>query len=338
MTGHARALSLRKVSVDDTIDTDRLLGAVTYGADVHPPHPAGFGAVPMPVLPDDNVAHTAWFAKGSFTTGSHGNLQYRYGEHVLFGFIALNEADFPPTSEASTIQLASHAAYSAIFEMIGMAGFRHLVRCWNYLPRINAADGVLERYRQFNIGRQDAFIAAQRSHLAGAPSASALGTMDGGLVVYFLASHAEPHAIENPRQISAYHYPDQYGPRSPTFSRATLLPLPGMEALFISGTASIVGHETLHHGDIAVQTAEALRNIDIIVRQANLKSRLGGFATRDLCMKVFIRHKESLEAVARVLREHLGDSIDVTWLQADICRAELLVEIEAFGYRDEASA
>ena len=338
MTRHSRALSLRKISAEEAIHADDFLGAVTYSAGGHLPHPSGFGSVLMPVLPDNGVMHSAWFAKGPFTAGAHGNLQYRHDNNILFGCIAMNEADFPSDNETGAIQRISDAAYAAIFETIEMTGFRYLVRCWNYLPRINVSDHGMERYRQFNIGRQDAFIAAHRSYLADSPSASALGTMDGGVVVYFLASHAEPQTIENPRQISAYHYPDQYGPRSPTFSRATLLPLPGMEALFISGTASIVGHETVHHGDIAEQTAETLRNIEIIVEQANLKSQLGGFATRDLCLKVFIRHKENLETVARVIRQHLGGTIEVTWLQADICRAELLVEIEAFGYRDEIPA
>ena len=332
------ALDLSRVSADDAIDADHLLGVVTYCARGHDPHPASFGVVPMPVLSDEGVVHSAWLAKGPFSTGSNGNLQYRYDGNVLFGFIALNETDFQQTGDVSAILHASHTAYTSIFETMEKTGFRFLTRCWNYLPRINDVDNGLERYRQFNIGRQDAFIAAQRSYFAGSPSASALGTVDGRLIVYFLATHAEPLAIENPRQLSAYHYPDQYGPRSPTFSRAALLPLPGMEALFISGTASIVGHETMHRQDIAAQTAEALRNVDTVVAQANLKSRLGAFKTRDLSIKVFLRHKEGMENVAHVLREHLGDNIDVTWLQADICREELLVEIEAFGFLDEVSA
>lgn len=325
------SLNFRTILAHDAIDQDCLLGAVSYGAD---PHPVSFGSVPMQVLPDGGTAHTAWFARGPFVAGSHGKLQYRYDDQILFGFVVLNEADFPATCEASSIQQISLAAYSAIFGTLDLTGFRYLVRCWNYLPRINEVESGLERYRQFNIGRQDAFIAAQRSHLAGSPSACALGTINGGLVVYFLASHAEPQAIENPRQMSAYHYPDQYGPRKPTFSRGTLLPLPGMEALFISGTASIVGHETLHHEDVLKQTAEVLRNIQIVVAQANLKSHKGEFAVRDLHMKVFIRHWEDREAVAAVMHAQLGDNIDVIWLHADICRAELLVEIEAYGCLD----
>ena len=62
--------------------------------------------------------------------------------------------------------------------------------------------------------------------------------------------------VENPRQVSAYRYPPTYGPRvadllargaGRTSAAATI-------ALFISGTASIVGHETVHQGDVRAQT------------------------------------------------------------------------------------
>lgn len=337
MTHHCKPLELGRISEAVPIGVDRLLGAVTYGVGGHA-HPACFGSVPLPVLPDGGLAHTAWLASGPFMAGTHDGMHYRCDEHVQFGFISLNEADFPSTDEASAIQQVSQAAYLAIFATIEKAGFNHLVRCWNYIPHINADDKGLERYRHFNIGRQNAFIAAHCSHLAGAPSACALGTKEGALIVYFLASRAQPHTIENPRQLSAYLYPEQYGPRSPNFSRAALLPLPGMEALFISGTASIVGHESVHLDDVKAQTTEALRNIEIVVEQANLKSRLGGFTTRAMNMKVFIRHAADMENVLSALRERLGEGIDTILLQADICRADLLVEIEAFGYSDHEPA
>ncbi|KAF0201045.1 MAG: hypothetical protein FD173_2200 [Gallionellaceae bacterium] len=326
------ALGLRRFSEDEAIDEAGLLGAVTYGTGIQYCHPLSSGIVPMPALPSGGTTHMAWYAGESFTAGSSGNLQYRHDDNVLFGFIALHEAEFSSDSQACALQQATRAAYTTIFDTLKKTGFTYLTRCWNYLPHINVDDDGLERYRNFNIGRQEAFIAARRSHLAGSPSACALGTAEGCFIVYFLASRAEPHAIENPRQMSAYYYPDQYGPNSPAFSRAALLQLDGTEVLFISGTASIMGHESVHLGDVAGQTAETLRNIEAVVAQANLKSLFGGFSTRDLCMKVFIRNREDWERVNQVLREYLGDNIDVTCLQADICRAELLVEIEAFGF------
>ncbi|MDP5239224.1 hypothetical protein Q9Q94_06770 [Uliginosibacterium sp. 31-16] len=320
-----RILDLQSLAPRDA--GEDLLGAVIYGA----PQTLEAAAVgvPLRVLPAGGRTCTTWLSPGPFVEGHTGELNWRHNEHLLFGSISLREAG------QSTLQQVSHQAYAAVFETLRLTGFPYLARCWNYLPRINLDGGGLERYRQFNIGRQDAFIAAEQAWLAGAPSACALGTAEGDLVLYFLASRVLPQAIENPRQISAYRYPERYGPRSPTFSRASLLALPGQEVLFISGTASIVGHESLHRDSVVAQTEETLRNIAVVVEQANLKSGIGGFSSRELILKVFVRHAEDIPVVAQVLRTQLGPDLDVIYLQADICRAELLVEIEAFGFRDE---
>ncbi|HEX5126100.1 MAG TPA: Rid family hydrolase, partial [Rhodocyclaceae bacterium] len=165
-----------------------------------------------------------------------------------------------------------------------------------------------------------------------APAACALGTKSGGLVLYCLASRSAPRSIENPRQVSAYHYPERYGPRSPYFSRASLLALSsGQHVLFISGTASIVGHESLHVGDVLAQTEESLRNIAALVEQANQRLADQVFSVQDLYYKVFIRHGKDFDAVSEVLRR-LGPASTPVYLEADICRAELLVEIEATGF------
>jgi len=80
-------------------------------------------------------------------------------------------------------------------------------------------------------------------------------------VVYFLASPARARALENPRQISAYRYPRDYGPDSPTFSRAAIAAATVGQQLFISGTASILGHESVHIGDAGAQARESAANI-----------------------------------------------------------------------------
>ncbi len=98
------------------------------------------------------------------------------------------------------------------------------------------------------------------------PAASALGFESGPLTIcFFAAREAMPLAIENPRQVSAYKYPEDYGPRSPTFSRASAIELHGQTVLFISGTASIVGHQTMHAGDVVAQTQETIVNIKATV-------------------------------------------------------------------------
>ena len=283
------------------------------------------------VLADARAVDAIWDAGDPFRAGLRGQLRYRHNQHVLLGYVALDEADFPASGAIGPIQRATQAAYAAIFDAIDCAGFPNLVHCWNYFPRINEYEHGLERYRQFNIGRKDAFDDAHRRWSTRAPSACALGTRSGKLIVNFLASNFEPEAIENPRQVSAYDYPSQYGAQSPTFSRATLLTLPHRQALFVSGTASIVGHESVHVGDVAAQSAETLRNLEAVVEQANLRAPGSGFSTQSLSIKVFLRHARDREAVEAVLRESLGDRADLAWFQADICRADLLVEMAGFG-------
>jgi enamine deaminase RidA (YjgF/YER057c/UK114 family) len=149
-------------------------------------------------------------------------------------------------------------------------------------------------------------------------------------VIYFLASRAAPTAIENPRQISAYHYPPQYGPQ-PAFSRASVLHQAAGAMLFISGTASIVGHQTIHVGDAGAQTRETLANIEALLSEANRVAGAASFALGTLAYKVYVRHATDLGAVEAQLRSAVGSSARVVYLKADICRQDLLVEIEATG-------
>lgn len=309
-----------------------VLGAVRYGL------PActedGMPCAPLALLPDGGATWSVWHSPGPATVGQHGMVRYRHNDHLLLGCVDVAESDFGVTQGRPPLQDLAHAAYRDIFDTLAATGFSHLVRCWNYLPAINRDDDGLERYRQFNIGRHDAFIAAAQSWQAGSPAASALGTDAGQVMLYFLASHAASLAIENPRQISAYDYPPEYGPRSPSFSRACLLGLPGEDVLFISGTASIVGHATLHAGNVAEQTRETLRNITAVVEQANHKAGAVAFSCPALTYKVFIRYAEDMPTVAAILDDFTGNKAGTLYLRADICRADLLVEIEAFGSRE----
>jgi hypothetical protein len=234
------------------------------------------------------------------------------------------------------LQAATHRVYTDLFEVLAANPCPNLLRVWNYFADINREVDGSERYRQFNVGRQQAFIEARRSAFEGSPAACALGTREGPLRVYFLAGRTPPLAIENPRQVSAYRYPGTYGPRSPTFSRAALVEVgDGRQALFISGTASIVGHTTVHLGDVRRQAEESLLNI-AAVRQAAAERAGVAFPADALIYTVYVRDAANLAIVREVFERTVGaDSVaarDCIYLQADICRADLLVEIEAHGF------
>ncbi|CAN7426429.1 Rid family hydrolase [Variovorax paradoxus] len=281
------------------------------------------------VLSEQGAMADVWHVSGGRVASSTtGIARWRSDGHWLLGAIDLDES-----VEKQDLAELSHRAYRDLFKTLDQAGTPHLLRIWNYLPQINADGGGLERYRQFNLGRQEAFFEAGRAAFEGAPAACALGIHQGALSIRFLAGQTAPMPVENPRQVSAYRYPETYGPRSPTFSRAALAEIGNGEvALFISGTASIVGHETVHHGDVLEQTRETLRNLEAVIAAANGQAT-ASFALSMLDCVVYVRHPGDTDKVRGVLESALGADAPMirhaVYLEADICRSDLLVEIEA---------
>ena len=285
----------------------------------------------VPVLAPAGAAPDDWF--DGEAPLHHGCVRYVVDGDWLHGCAE--------TDDAAGMQATAHRAYADLFEVLARSASPHLLRLWNYFPGINADGGGAERYRQFNAGRQQAFLEARRSAFEGSPAACALGTQTGPLRVYFLAGRTPPLAIENPRQVSAYRYPDAYGPRSPTFSRAALADV-GAErsALFVSGTASIVGHTTVHAGDVRRQTEESLLNIAAV--RAVAAERAGVPFTADaLTYTLYVRRPADLAVVREVFEQAVGArssaALGAIYLQADICRRDLLVEIEAHAFAHHRS-
>ncbi len=260
-----------------------------------------------------------------------GRVHYRYCDELLFGSVTIEEQGFDGNASAALLS-ATMAAYQDIFAVLKETRHRHLLRVWNYLPEINReADGD-ERYRHFNSARQSPFRSSGRSTVGSVPAASALGSPAGSPIsIYFLASLEPPQMIENPRQISAYHYPPKFGKHSPIFSRACVLSESAGTNLFVSGTASIVGHETLHHGDVTAQTRETLANIEALLGEANRIVGAGRYALDELKFKVYVRQPSDLGAIEDALFATLPATASIVYLQADVCREDLLVEIEATG-------
>ncbi len=289
-------------------------------------------AVDMAVPSGDEGVCEIWRSHEPLQSGQCGAIRYRQSGTLLFGCVSLDEtAERAPDGARSPLQATTEAAYQSIFELLDTLGYQSILRVWNYFPAINRESHAMERYRQFNAGRQEAFLAHGRAAIGNVPAACALGSAGGRLQIAFLATHANVTSVENPRQVSAYHYPSQYGPRSPTFSRAGLAKLGGRDMLFISGTASIVGHQTLHHGDVAAQAQECLHNIAAIVAEANHQAPGADFRLDQLAYKVYVRHPQDWVAVRREIAQFIGSSVSAVFLQADVCRADLLVEIEASG-------
>jgi chorismate lyase/3-hydroxybenzoate synthase len=277
--------------------------------------------VDTPVLGGD-AAYEIWTSNKPVSPYQDDLIAGAGNEDIFFGHLSFQD------NAAEDLGEVALRAFSGIFEFLQRSNYANLIRVWNYFPEINAIENNMERYRSFSIGRHEAFVRYQKK-VEDSPAACALGSHGGSLVIYFIATRSPGLQIENPRQVSAYNYPEQYGPRSPTFSRATLAFQNAAPTLFISGTASILGHETVYPSSVSLQTRETLVNIRTVIAQAALK----GFAPVDfatgLALKVYVRHAEDFAEVVNIIQEEFGKPAELIVLQADICRADLLVEIEA---------
>lgn len=299
--------------------------------------------VPMAVLGTADAAgpfvaeRTAWcetlLSRRPARFGQSGDVRYAATDDLLFAVLTLGDDPIRPIS----LQQATERVYLTVFALLAELGYSQVWRYWNYMGGINESQDGLERYRQFNLGRQAAFDAAGRRSDEHATAACALGfglTADAPstIQVALLAGKTRAVPIENPRQVRAIDYPALYGPKSPIFSRATLARLGDDVILFISGTASIVGHRSAHVGDIAAQVRETLTNIDAVVAEANreiLPLGLAAVGRTDLNFRVYVRHESDVSQVYDEMRLWAGGPLDALFLRADICRQDLLVEIEA---------
>lgn len=235
------------------------------------------------------------------------------------------------------LESASHQLYQDIFQ--ATRGL-HLARIWNYVPAINeAGPEEMENYLLFCRGRSLAF---EEQHGSGfkalLPSASAVGCPAETLTVVFAASTTPPRHLENPLQIPAYEYPAAYGPRSPSFARASVISDEGSGSatVFISGTAAIRGHATVAPHNLRDQVNCTLENLREISAACSLGQDLDRHGKSTRHFKVYLRHAADYPVVAAALEEKILLSTDrVSYVQADICRAPLLVEIEAslFGVK-----
>ena len=288
----------------------------------------GIMALEMPVLgaPSD-TGFEIWLCGDEAKFSQVGNVRYVEKDATVFGYVCLPEAP------GENLEDLTCRAYMEALDFVRSLGNSHVWRFWNYFADINEPVDGVERYRLFNIGRQRAFDSASDLLAAGMPAASAIGIREGGVSIVFLAGAEPSKLIENPRQVSAYKYPEQYGPRSPSFSRAGLVHLCGSSLLLVSGTASIVGHETVNVNDSYAQTLTSLQNIGLVVLEAE-KQGAQSFPMHEMLFRVYVRNARDYVNVAKGFSDFFREMVmpsNVHYVLGDICRSDLLVEIEASG-------
>lgn len=246
----------------------------------------------------------------------------------------------------------SVAAFASMKSHLAAAGadFDQVVRTWIYVNQITEGPEGAQRYQEFNRARTDFYRDCRFGKKLrppiplgdGAlyPASTGIGTSGRRITMACMALDTKRDDVflvplENPRQTPAYAYAAKYSPQSPKFSRAMAVVQGRYASFLVSGTASIVDARTVHPGDAVRQTEQTLDNIEALLAPANV-ARLGlpgtGATLRDVAkLRVYVKRPEDYEACRAVVERRLP-RVPALYLRADVCRPDLLVEVEAVAF------
>jgi len=239
---------------------------------------------------------------------------------------------------------------SRLREELGGAGvgMEDIVRTWFYLGGITLDRGGVQRYFEFNRARADLYggirfgggrVRGVNGH-ALYPASTGIGMQGHGLAAGCVALTTTRRDIrllplENPGQVPAYRYDTCYSPQSPKFSRAMAVLLDDYHITWISGTASIVNSESRYRDDIQGQTHQTLTHIERLISPENFAlhgAPCAGATLQDLAkVRVYVKRARDYEACRAICEQRLGH-LPAIYAIADVCRPDLLVEIEGVAF------
>ncbi len=249
-----------------------------------------------------------------------------YARELLTDGIGAGNIDAPTSVQTTEI-------FEKILQILDTAKFsiNDIYRQWNYIEGITNINSGRQNYQEFNDVRSSFYHNAEWNN--GYPAATGIGTQKGGVVIEVAAcnAHVQPNiAIDNPMQISAHNYSQQVlaGNReiktTPKFERARML----CNKVYISGTAAIKGEYSVESTDTTSQAMLTMQIIDHLVSFDNIP-----FATSNSIyeiLRIYVKHYEDIPAVQKFMDVHYP-AVQKLYVTADICREELLIEIEGIA-------
>lgn len=277
----------------------------------------------------------------------------RVSEHLVLlrhsGIAWAHCAGITPSTRARKVYPRALSAFGRMRDTLAAKGFDYaqVLRTWLYLGDIVGPEGDTQRYRELNRARADFYqgleflspYLAPGINSAVYPASTGIGASDREVMMSCIAIATDRKDIrllplENPLQTSAFSYGQQYGVKSPKFSRAMAILGPEVTAILVSGTASIANSETCYVGDVERQTHQTLDNIEALIARENFR-RYGvhdaGGSLCDLVLaRVYVKRQDDYAKVRAICRERLGE-LPATFAVADVCRPDLLVEIEGLA-------
>ncbi len=211
------------------------------------------------------------------------------------------------------------ATFERMLQALSMAdmSFKHVVRTWLYMDRI------LDWYDDFNTVRTEIFERLNVfDGLVPASTGIGVANADGAAMVADLLA-VEPKTdavkiemVESPLQGAAWDYKS-------SFSRGVEVSVPDCRRLYISGSASITADgATAHVGDVEKQVALTMEVVNGILQVRDME---WADTTRSIAYFKDLRTAPVFHAYCR---DHDLPAFPVSLAHADVCRDDLLFELE----------
>ena len=295
--------------------------------------------IPQHLLPNDGLALEIYALEG--------DAEFQIGEQdgVCYGIIENEEEKMlfvegiPATDFSKSVLSQSQEVFVKLNLLLSAHDFKvdDIVRQWNYIGNIVSYKDGKQNYQEFNDARSAYY--AQAEWRNGYPAATGIGSTDGivvGGIAFKTVGDVGVYPIDNPLQVAAHVYSKKVliddaanaVKSTPKFERAKLIESCGGVCCFVSGTAAIRGEESVEADSAKMQTIRTIENIEHLVSKGNLV-RYGckAYDLRYAFLHVFIKNAKDYEEVKAVV-DKAYPQVATIYSVADVCRSELLVEIE----------
>lgn len=269
-------------------------------------------------------------------------LKGKFGKEIISSGIS------SPDSK-SNLQAKSEFAFENIKDILAKEemNFSNIIRQWNYIEKIIEVkyDGncLSQNYQVFNDVR--AIFYGIDSWPLGYPAATGIGVFYGGVIIDFIAADYEKGAqiasIKNPKQVDAHQYSEEVligGAISscdkkapPKFERGKLVRIGSGANILVSGTAAIIGQDTTVNNNVGDQTQTTIENIMELVSKSNINNNVHGInidQMKFIQVRAYVKFAKDIPIVRELCQKEFHEA-PIVFVEADICRGELLVEIEA---------
>lgn len=294
--------------------------------------------IPQYLLPDGGLSVDVYTVEGS-EISIHEDNGVCYGiiessEESLLFIEGIAASDF-----SQSVKLQSQEVFSRLDGILSAYGFAvdDIVRQWNYIGSIVGCREGKQNYQEFNDARTIYY--SRGSWQRGYPAATGIGAEGEGIVVgciAFKSASGAIYPIDNPLQVAAHVYSEKVlidnaagaMKSTPKFERAKVIVTGRGACCFVSGTAAIRGEQSVDASSVEQQTIRTIENIAHLVSKQNLvKYGCYPYELKYTQLQVFVKHAADYEVIKNVV-EQAFPNLKVVYSVADVCRSELLVEIE----------